>query len=110
MFAIRKDGNGCRAIESPSEVTEDEVLSETVLDNTSVIETAIKIQQERTWRDLELRKTVDLMDQIRNDSEFGTTTYTGPIGLRQLNEYRVLLCNYPGTKDFPWGQRPTLPE
>lgn len=65
---------------------------------------------ERDWRDMELRAVLRDMDQLRNDREFGMTTYKGTATLEQLNAYRVMLCNYPDVEGFPYCDRPSMPD
>lgn len=110
MFAVRKDGTGWRSIGSPAEITEEEVFSTTAPDDDLAFETAVRAKQERNWRDLELKKVLNSMDQISNDQRFGSVTYKGKLTLEQLNKNRVILCSYPDTLGFPWCDRPTLLE
>lgn len=65
-------------------------------------------QGERAWRDDQMRQVTTWLDQIRNDAEYGSATYSKPYTAQQLNGYRVLLCDYPAQPDFPNGQRPVL--
>lgn len=71
---------------------------------------AAKAKEELAWRNEMLRQVIDGLDQLRNDAEFGSTTYNKPYTAAQLNAARVLLCDYPSTPDYPWGVRPTMPE
>lgn len=71
---------------------------------------AAKTAEEMAWRNDMLRKVVDGLDQIRNDAEFGSSTYKGQYSAQQLNGARVLLCHYPESEGFPFGPRPTMPE
>lgn len=63
---------------------------------------------ERDWRDIEMRRVLRQMDQIRNDAEFGSSTYKGGYTSKQLNAYREALCNYPEKPNFPFGERPRI--
>lgn len=67
-----------------------------------------KAANERAWRDGEIRRVSGLLDQIRNDEAFGSSTYRGAHSGEALNAYRVALCNYPAQDDFPHGRRPSL--
>lgn len=69
-----------------------------------------KTADEISWRNEMLRQVIDGLDQIRNDAEFGSTTYNKPYTAAQLNAVRVLLCEYPDSEGFPFGSRPTMPE
>lgn len=65
-------------------------------------------QIERWWRDAEMAIVVSWLDQIRNDTEFGTTTFTRPYTAEQINAYRVALCDYPEQSGFPDCGRPNI--
>jgi len=67
-----------------------------------------KAYAERQWRDAELSKVVCWLDQIRNDEDFGSSSYSGEHTGPALNAYRVALCEYPAAADFPNGKRPSI--
>lgn len=94
---IAADANGYPILVDPPAPSYDEEL-------------ARKTAEELAWRNEMLRKVIDGLDQIRNDAEFGSTTYKGEYTAIQLNAARVLLCDYPESDGFPFGPRPTMPE
>lgn len=94
---IVADENGFPVLADPPEPSYDEEL-------------ARKTAEELAWRNEMLRKVIAGIDQIRNDAEFGSTTYKGEYTAIQLNAARVLLCDYPESDGFPFGPRPTMPE
>ncbi|MGF1727077.1 hypothetical protein [Photobacterium nomapromontoriensis] len=67
-----------------------------------------KCNEERDWRDMEMRGVLRSLDQLRNDREFGSLSYKGSATMEQLNQYRVLLCDYPSQAGFPYSKRPTM--
>ncbi|KKA43426.1 hypothetical protein [Salinivibrio sp. KP-1] len=67
-------------------------------------------RKERAWRDSEMQRVVSSLDQIKNDREFGGTTYQGNATAKQLNDYRIRLCEYPNQPEFPYGSRPKFSE
>lgn len=94
---IVPDENGYPILADPPSPSEDEKF-------------ARKTSEELAWRNEMLRKVIDGLDQIRNDSEFGSSTYNKPYTAAQLNAVRVMLCEYPDSEGFPFGTRPTMPE
>lgn len=66
---------------------------------------------EKNWRDEQLRNVLDRIDQYEKDqnyephyrtSSLSDTEYLGLLG------YRKLLCDYPDSDGFPFGERPVL--
>ena len=70
-----------------------------------------KATAERKWRNAELRKVLDRLDQYQKDQGIPEKYRTYCLHEEDyevlLNE-RKILCDYPQTKDFPFGERPVL--
>lgn len=67
-----------------------------------------KSWEERNWRNAEIQKVLNWMNQIFNDDMFDTHTFSLPYTATQLNAYRVALCGYPDSEGFPNGPRPNI--
>ncbi|GAB6264520.1 hypothetical protein [Photobacterium sp. R1] len=72
----------------------------------------IKSGEERNWRDSELRKVIDRIDQYERDQNYPPEMRTSPIqseeAFMQLLNDRKLLSEYPEQQGFPFGERPVL--
>ncbi|MEL7290428.1 MAG: hypothetical protein AAGJ78_04750 [Pseudomonadota bacterium] len=71
-----------------------------------------KIEEEKAWRNDELGKVIDRIDQYEKDQQYPLELRTSPIEsneqfLRLLHD-RKTLSDYPATKNFPFGDRPVL--
>lgn len=67
---------------------------------------------EKSWRDGELDKVLNRIDQYEKDQNYPVELRTSPIKstedfLLLLNDRKVL-SDYPETQGFPFGSRPTL--
>lgn len=70
------------------------------------------VQEEISWRDSELNKTLNRIDQYEKDQSYPENLRTSPIKTNEdflllLND-RKLLSDYPDTDNFSFGDRPTL--
>ncbi|MBU2897682.1 hypothetical protein [Vibrio hepatarius] len=71
-----------------------------------------KILEEKAWRDSELTKVLNRIDQYEKDQGYPEELRTSPIKshdnfLRLLNDRKVL-SDYPELETFPYGERPVL--
>jgi len=70
------------------------------------------IESETQWRDGELAKVLNRIDQYEKDQSYPESLRTSPIKTNEdflmlLND-RKLLSDYPESQDFPTGERPIL--
>ncbi len=66
---------------------------------------------ERTWRDAELKKVLDRLNQYFNDQQLPAELRRSPLTAEQVKSLahdRALLSDYPSEPDFPLGTRPEL--
>ncbi|MBU2898043.1 hypothetical protein [Vibrio hepatarius] len=71
-----------------------------------------KQSEEKSWRDSELTKVLNRIDQYEKDKNYPNELRTSPISSEvdflKLVEDRKVLSDYPDTEHFPFGERPTL--
>ncbi|WP_170921615.1 hypothetical protein [Vibrio paracholerae] len=71
-----------------------------------------KVAEEKQWRDGELTKVLDRIDQYEKDQSYPAELRTSPIKTEadylKLLQDRKTLSDYPESDGFPFGQRPTL--
>ncbi|MDW6005505.1 hypothetical protein [Vibrio mangrovi] len=70
-----------------------------------------KAAVEKNWRDEQLRNVLDRIDQYEKDQNYEEAYRTSPLSETEyagLLGYRKLLCDYPESEDFPFGERPEL--
>lgn len=66
---------------------------------------------ERAWRDAELNKVLNRLNQYFNDQQLPDEFRRSPLTteqVKQLAHDRALLSDYPSEPDFPFGARPSL--
>ncbi|PNH88146.1 hypothetical protein [Vibrio diazotrophicus] len=72
----------------------------------------VKAIEEKSWRDAELVKVLDRIDQYEKDQSYPVELRTSPIqnedDYMKLLQDRKTLSDYPETENFPFGTRPTL--
>ncbi len=70
-----------------------------------------KISVEKNWRDEQLRNVLDRIDQYEKDQNYEPHYRTSPLSDTEylgLLGYRKLLCDYPESDGFPFGERPVV--
>ncbi|EPA0454375.1 hypothetical protein ACQZMW_002351 [Vibrio fluvialis] len=71
-----------------------------------------KAAEEKQWRDGELTRVLDRIDQYEKDQSYPPELRTSPIKTEadylKLLQDRKTLSDYPESDGFPFGQRPTL--
>ncbi|MDW6094203.1 hypothetical protein SBX64_16820 [Vibrio rhizosphaerae] len=70
-----------------------------------------KQAKETFWRDQELKVVLDRIDQYEKDQNYEPHYRTSPLSETEylgLLGYRKLLCDYPDSDGFPFGERPVL--
>lgn len=71
-----------------------------------------KVGEEKQWRDNELTKVLDRIDQYEKDQSYPVELRTSPIQTEAdymlLLQDRKKLSDYPESDDFPFGERPKL--
>ncbi|WP_241669726.1 hypothetical protein [Vibrio furnissii] len=71
-----------------------------------------KATEEKQWRDGELTKVLDRIDQYEKDQSYPAELRTSPIKTEadylKLLQDRKTLSDYPESDGFPFGQRPVL--
>lgn len=71
-----------------------------------------KVGEEKQWRNSELAKTLDRIDQYEKDQSYPVELRTSPIKTEadyiKLLQDRKILSDYPESSDFPFGQRPVI--
>lgn len=76
------------------------------------ITTAQAASVEIRWRDIELHKVLNRIDQYEKDQRYPEEYRTSPIKSHEdfalLLSARKLLSDYPDMETFPFGDRPTL--
>ncbi|MCJ8348311.1 hypothetical protein [Moritella sp.] len=68
-------------------------------------------QTEIQWRDTELSKILNRVDQYEKDQNYPVELRTSPFTAEQFNQLlqdRKLLCDYPSVDNFPFVERPKL--
>lgn len=69
------------------------------------------IREETQWRDAELSKALNRIDQYEKDQGYAVELRTSPFTAQQYNlllQDRKLLSDYPSVDNFPFVERPVL--
>lgn len=71
-----------------------------------------KTSEEKQWRNSELTKVLDRIDQYEKDQSYPEELRTSPIKIEadymRLLQDRKSLSDYPDANNFPFGERPTI--
>ncbi|MCG6387485.1 hypothetical protein [Vibrio fluvialis] len=72
----------------------------------------VKASQEKQWRDSALAQVLDRIDQYEKDQKYPVELRTSPIQTEEeylsLLQARKLLCDYPTSENYPFGDRPAV--
>jgi len=74
-------------------------------------ERPVKVKNEKAWRDTELSKVLNRIDQYEKDQHYPVELRTSPFTAEQYNlllQDRKLLSDYPSVENFPFVDRPVL--
>lgn len=107
-YAVRKDGQGWRAVNGPDDVGPGERYSvDTPPDPVPLLDLEA---QERAWRDGALSAAMWLRERHRDQLELEVDTAISAQQLKELLVYMQALRDWPQSPDFPDRQyRPTEP-
>ncbi|SJN58743.1 hypothetical protein RND59_19795 [Vibrio ruber] len=89
--------------------TWDETVNDWVY--SQALERPIKVDEEKQWRNMVLKEVLDRIDQYEKDQNYEPHYRTSPLSETEylgLLGYRKLLCDYPDSDGFPFGERPVL--